>query len=575
MNGEYLFLITLLSASSVIMLYLGSQPSHTYIYGSVDSLKEKLRRSITDRMPDCCNELRKECFACAAGMLVQDFCTRHAGKYGCPKILHSSDSYEPNTKCRPSEINAKPILYRSNLNVWNRHAFLHSPKTNNFQNRKHWKPKCDKKCPYYKCELERRKISNNIKPLIQEWIKLTDKDGELNIITFNWAGSLIATSYRNETIMHWDTDVDFMIWAHDTEKIEDFMDKYNQRENNRFKIIVQPDWRCKYNSIDKGNRQYYNSSGSSVSTRPTNGINFVAPNARLVDRETHFHLDVWAMYAGDHSAIQGKNFEETTPTVNFLNYQYKQFERPIQDIFPLKTCYLEGIRSWCPTNPQNILNEEYGPTVSKPNHVLDEDTGCWVKPVKYKKYKTYSWKNCLKTENTTKQLFEQLVRVRDAFDEVSTDYVIGYGTLIGAIRDHSMNKNEVDNDFMVDEMQWKRNEQKIKMALLKRNLILFYDDIPRICDLSNTVYRSSKQPWLGGRYVPYTDIYTITMNYQYIDKKNGNNFKFDSWKTQYTNIDKEKFKIPSVYKTILDKKYGDWKNASNTHKKGWEWKNNI
>lgn len=554
------------------MLYLGSNTSHTLIYGSVSSLKERLRNSVTDRMPDCCNELRKECFACAAGILVKDFCMRHAGEYGCPKIVHSSDNYEANTKCRPIEINAKPILYRSNLNVWNRHAFLHPSKISNFQTRKHWKPKCDRKCPYYKCELERRKISKNIKPLIQEWIKLTDKDGELNIISFNWAGSLIATSYRNESIMHWDTDVDFMIWAHDTEKIEDFMDKYNQRENNQFKLIIQPDWRCKYNNNDKGYRQYYNSSGSSVSTRPTNGIKFVAPNVRLIDRETHFHLDVWAMYAGDHSAIQGKKFEETTPTVNFLNYQYKQFQRPIQDIFPLKTCYLEGIRSWCPANAQNILNEEYGSTVSKPNHVLDEDTGCWVKPVKHK---TYSWKNCLKTKNTTKQLFEQLVRVRDAFDEVSTNYVIGYGTLIGAIRDHSINKNEVDNDFMVDEMQWKRKEEKIKMALLKRNLILFYDDIPRICDLSNTVYRYNKQPWFGGRYVPYTDIYAITMNYQYIDKKHGNNFKFDSWKTQYTNIDNEKFKIPSVYKTILDKKYGDWKNASSKHKKGWEWKNNI
>lgn len=298
------------------------------------------------------------------------------------KIVHSSDNYESNTECRPIEINGKSVLYRSNLNAWNRKVFLHPSKISNFQTRKHWKPKCDRKCPSYKCELERRRISNIIKPLIQEWINLTDTGGELNIITFNWAGSSIASTYRNESIMHWDTDVDFMIWAHDTEKIEDFMDKYNQRENNQFKLIIQPDWRCKYNKNDKGNRRYYNSFGSSMSTRPKNGIKFVAPNVRLVDRKTHFHVDVWAMYAGEHSATQGKKFEKTTPTVNFLNYQYEQFQRPIEDIFPLKTCYLEGIRSWCPANAQNILNEEYGSTVSKPNHVLDEDTGCWVKPVK-------------------------------------------------------------------------------------------------------------------------------------------------------------------------------------------------
>jgi len=84
MNGEYLFLISLISASSVIMLYLGSQSSNTYIYGSVTSLKERIKRSIKDRMPGCCNELKKECFACATGLLVQDFCKRHSGKYGCP-----------------------------------------------------------------------------------------------------------------------------------------------------------------------------------------------------------------------------------------------------------------------------------------------------------------------------------------------------------------------------------------------------------------------------------------------------------------------------------------------------------
>lgn len=85
MRGDYLFLISLLSIASVVMLYLGSQPSHTYIYGTVHSLKERIDKTVRDRMPDCCNEMNKECFACAAGILVKDFCSRHAGRYGCPK----------------------------------------------------------------------------------------------------------------------------------------------------------------------------------------------------------------------------------------------------------------------------------------------------------------------------------------------------------------------------------------------------------------------------------------------------------------------------------------------------------
>ena len=77
MKNNYLLFVSLLSCSSVIMLYLGSRPETTAVYGKI--------RNLRDRFPSCCKALTKECMACAAGMLVHQFCEQHPGQYRCPE----------------------------------------------------------------------------------------------------------------------------------------------------------------------------------------------------------------------------------------------------------------------------------------------------------------------------------------------------------------------------------------------------------------------------------------------------------------------------------------------------------
>ena len=104
--------------------------------------------------------------------------------------------------------------------------------------------------------------------MLKEWTKLTSATGELNILTINAFGSLVASLWRGNYLMQWDTDFDYLIWAHDTEKLEQFMDEYNARKDNPFKLSVQPDWRCKFDEYDNGNwggRRYYNAKGKKVS----------------------------------------------------------------------------------------------------------------------------------------------------------------------------------------------------------------------------------------------------------------------------------------------------------------------
>ena len=85
MRGDLMFLVSLMSIASAAILYIGSDNSYKYIYGTSESLKEKLRDRMHEVAPKCCEELTKECFACATGLLVEEFCKRHSGEYGCPK----------------------------------------------------------------------------------------------------------------------------------------------------------------------------------------------------------------------------------------------------------------------------------------------------------------------------------------------------------------------------------------------------------------------------------------------------------------------------------------------------------
>lgn len=85
MRGDLIFLVSLLSIASATILYIGSDNSYKYIYGTSQSLKKHLRDRMREVAPKCCDQLTKECFACATGLLVEDFCKRHSGEYGCPE----------------------------------------------------------------------------------------------------------------------------------------------------------------------------------------------------------------------------------------------------------------------------------------------------------------------------------------------------------------------------------------------------------------------------------------------------------------------------------------------------------
>lgn len=317
---------------------------------------------------------------------------------------HSFDKIEKNPTCRPDKVNDKSTIYKTKNNFWNSTdvnrktssytSGLISPYANvTKDDLKKWGNKCQNKCHYSKCSTARQEIDKTLKIVLKEWLRLTSGEGELNMCTFNCFGSLISSRFRGNVLMQWDTDFDYLIWAHDTEKIEQFMDEYNNRPNNPFRLTVQPDWRCKFNEFDDenwGGRRYYNKNGRQVKTSSLadgfSGVSdYVAPHSRLIHRATNWHVDIWAMYAGNYSATKGKDFAETIQSVNFLDVEYEYVNIPRNEIFPLEECYLEGLKTWCPVDGASVLSRTYrSRNLQEPDHHLDYDTGCWVKEGKKK-----------------------------------------------------------------------------------------------------------------------------------------------------------------------------------------------
>lgn len=103
MKNNYLLFVSLLSCSSVIMLYLGSRPETTAVYGK--------NRNLRDRVP-CCKALTKECMACAAGMLVNKFCEQHPGRYRCPETTTTTVALAPTTTVPVAPVATTPVAQR-------------------------------------------------------------------------------------------------------------------------------------------------------------------------------------------------------------------------------------------------------------------------------------------------------------------------------------------------------------------------------------------------------------------------------------------------------------------------------
>ncbi|CAF0736709.1 unnamed protein product [Adineta steineri] len=154
-------------------------------------------------------------------------------------------------------------------------------------------------------------------------------------------GTLIGYVQRGGLIPH-DHDADVLILAQDTQYLVPFS---NANFSSAYEIKVHPQWST---IIDEKKRSYFRSEG----------INFVAPNARYIDRKLHYHVDIWPTY--EFHPDQSTNITYFRKTLTDYDNSYNWVSSPMNWTFPLKPCMFSGIKVWCPAMPERIVTMVYG-----------------------------------------------------------------------------------------------------------------------------------------------------------------------------------------------------------------------
>jgi hypothetical protein len=172
------------------------------------------------------------------------------------------------------------------------------------------------------------------------------------------------------------------------------------------------------------------------------------------------------------------------------------------------------------------------------------------------------------------ELGDQLERVIKSFEELRVNYTLAYGTLIGALRDNDINRNEVDNDIMVYET-FERTEE-IRKVFFTHGLHIFKHGVYRVCNIGHTVAKfpwSHAYPWCGA-YTPYTDIYPF-LPYMYCDSGSliteENRVKINSYETVKVHDMNATIPNRTQAEECLTRRYGDWK----TEQRGDLWKRAV
>ncbi|CAF1475528.1 unnamed protein product [Adineta steineri] len=153
-------------------------------------------------------------------------------------------------------------------------------------------------------------------------------------------GTLIGYLQRGGLLPH-DHDIDILILAQDTQYLVPFS---NSSFSSAYELKLYPQW----STVGYANRSYFRSEG----------IHFVAPNARFIDREFHYHVDIWPTY--DFHPDQPTNITYLKKTLTDYDRSYSWVSSSIEWTFLLKPCIFSGVKAWCPAIPKRLVSMVYG-----------------------------------------------------------------------------------------------------------------------------------------------------------------------------------------------------------------------
>lgn len=237
-------------------------------------------------------------------------------------------------------------------------------------------------CSWMECSnsKDRSLFDEHIVKCLQRWFGIANELGLLSVPIY---GTLIASYYRNATILKWEKDIDLWVWAHDVATLIDYQETYNEKHHtgnlsSKFPyeswIEIQEEWKTKYKKAryQRAARFHYE--------LPKRLDFWCGPciHSTFVDI-TPIYPDACdpAKQGMDHcrQLVESGNYT----TIQFFTKKYQLKQIPKSELFPLEPCYLNGVRASCPAKPVKILNHLYhGIDVALPDHYLNQTTGCWV-----------------------------------------------------------------------------------------------------------------------------------------------------------------------------------------------------
>jgi phosphorylcholine metabolism protein LicD len=199
-------------------------------------------------------------------------------------------------------------------------------------------------------------------------------------------GTLVGYIHRRALLPH-DVNIDLFIMAQDTTKLFD-LSQLNFSSGS-YKLKVHPQWFL----VEQTNRSYFYSEG----------INFIAPNARFINLKDNFYLNIWPIYDYNPNEARIKKNSKAMLTSYDQNYQWRSL--PKEWTFPLRECQFSGMKVWCPAEAEKLVADIYG-EISVNMSSIKCVNGSWIKSDEYisaeKKMKLNN-KSTTSSTTTTKQ----------------------------------------------------------------------------------------------------------------------------------------------------------------------------
>ena len=171
-------------------------------------------------------------------------------------------------------------------------------------------------------------------------------------------GTLVGYVQRHGLLPH-DSDIDILILAQDTQHLLPFSDT---NFSSIYELKVHSQWYI----VGYANRSYF----------PLQGFNFIAPNARFIDRELRCYVEIWSIH--DIHPDQPRNIKQGNKTLTEYDTSYNWISSPIEWTFPLKPCIFSELKVWCPAMPERLVTLLYGiEALNKSDKTCVNDT--WIR----------------------------------------------------------------------------------------------------------------------------------------------------------------------------------------------------